>query len=148
MGLIERLIQSARRNLDRRVTGSEGEAVASYPTLADHRDLLVNARIGNQHHGTLALLARPHGDGAKDREVSAADILECNLGAGAPYHGSELRIEAQVQAEVAVASDLAVLAVELRQPDGQAEPGPESYSVEGRFDATGSAHLILRIQLG
>jgi hypothetical protein len=146
VGLIERLIKSARRNLDRRVTGSEGVAVASYPTLADHRDLLVNARIGNQHHGTLALHARPHGDGAKDREVSADDALECNLGAGAPYHGTELCIEAQVQA--VAAADLAVLAVELRQPDGQAEPGPESYSVEGRFDANGSAHLTLRIQLG
>lgn len=148
MGLIERLVQSVRRSLDQRVTGSEGVAVASYPTLADRRDLLVNARIGNQHHGTLALHARPHGDGAKERDVSAADALECNLGAGAPFHGTELRIEAQVQADVAVASDLAVLAVELRQPDGQAEPGPESYSVEGRFDATGCARLTLRIQLG
>ncbi len=146
MGLIERLIQSARRNLDRRVTGSKGEAVASYPTLADHRDLVVVARIGNQHHGTLALRARPHGDGVKEREIDAEDVLECNLGAGAPYHGTELRIEAQVHA--ATASDLAVLAVELRQPDGQAEPGPESYSIEGRFDAAGRAHLTLRIQLG
>lgn len=146
MGLIERLIQSARRNLDRRVTGSRGEAVASYPALADHRDLVVVARIGNQHHGTVALHARPHGDGVKEREIDADDLLECNLGAGAPYHGTELRIEAQVHA--AAASDLAVLAVELRQPDGQAEPGPESYSIEGRFDAAGRAHLTLRIQLG
>jgi hypothetical protein len=120
--------------------------MASYPTLADHRDLVVQARIGNQHHGTVALHAVPHGDDAKERDISATDVLECNLGAGAPYHGTELRIEAQVHARVA--SDLAVLAVELRQPDGQAEPGPESYSVEGRFDATGSAHLTLRIQLG
>jgi hypothetical protein len=140
------LIQSARRSLDRRVTGSTGEAFARYEHLADDRDLVVRARIDNQHHGTLHLHARAQGNGAEARELGGADVLECNLGAGAPFHGSELRVEAEVTA--ATPNTLAALAVELRQPDGQAERGPETYSVESRFDSAGQAHLILRIRLG
>ena len=156
MGLLEWFTRSARETLDREVHGAQGEAHAPYPDLVDGAPLRVKAQIGNGHRGTLVLRARPGppttdagaGKAPEEERAEAQDELAVDLGPGERYRGGALTIEARVDA---TSEALAVLAVEVSQPDPARAAAPpltfQTFSVESRFDADHQARLRVNVAL-
>src|SRR5689334_5818880 len=134
MGLLEWITRTVGRDLDRRVSGADGEASGRYEPLADDLALVVRARLGQGQQGTLRL----RGAGA---EHTGEGSLTAEAGTGAQLRGSTMAVEAEVH--TAPAGALATLTAELSQGDGLA-----TYSVEARPDANGRAHLRLVVDIG
>jgi hypothetical protein len=144
MGIWARWVLAMKKSLDGRVTGCQGEAHHRFASLVDAADLVVRARLPGGHKGTLGLCLHPvAGD---DVRAEGSGMLECNLGPGGPLHGAHLHIEARVENEAQ--PGLAVLAIELWQPNGHQAGTLESYSVESQFDARGQALLRMTVELG
>jgi hypothetical protein len=134
MGLLQWITRTVGRDLDRRVTGAQGEASGRYEPLADDPPLLVRARLGEGQQGTVRLRAA----GA---EHTGEGSVTAEVGTGAQLRGSSLSVEAEVRA--APGGALATLGVELSQGHGV-----QTYSVEARPDAGGRARLRLVVDLG
>lgn len=144
MGLLARWMTAVKKSLDGRVTGHMGEAHDRFSNLVDAADLVVRARLPGGHSGVLGLhIHPPTGD---DVRATGNSMLECNLGPGGPLHGAKLQIDAHVESQGQ--PGLAVLSVELCQPDGDQAGLMESYSVESRFSPQGQAALKMTIDLG
>ncbi len=135
---------SVKKSLDGRVVGHVGEAHDRFANLVDKADLVVRARLPGGHRGSLDLHVHPAG--GEEVQASGSGMLECNLGPGGPLHGARLQVESLVDNEGQ--SGLAVLSVELWQPNGDRAAILESYSVESQFNAQGRAMLKMTIDLG
>jgi hypothetical protein len=144
MGFLARWMLAVKKSLDGRVTGHVGEAHDRLSNLADATDLVVRARLPGGHRGALGLHVQP--PAGDDVQASGSGMLECNLGPGGPLHGAKLQVEAHVENEGQ--PGLAVLSVELCQPNGDQAGIMESYSVESQFDTHGQAMLKMTIDLG
>lgn len=144
MGFLSRWMLAVKKSLDERVVGHVGEAHDRFASLVDKADLVVRARLPGGHRGSLDLHVHP--TAGRDVQASGSGMLECNLGPGGPLHGARLQIESHVDSEGQ--SGLAVLSVELWQPNGDRADILESYSVESQFDPRGQAMLKMTIDLG
>jgi hypothetical protein len=151
MGWFARLTGAVGRDLDRRVSGAEATAEGRFD-LIDEAPLLVRAQLAEGQRGTL-LLRAPAGDPGHPagRQERGEGRLACELGAGRALRGGTLTVEADVVGSARPA-ELATLTVELSQPrSGDAAAAPhafETYSVQGRADEAGRAHLRLSVTLG
>jgi hypothetical protein len=139
MGLLGWITGAVGRDLDRQVSGAEGEATARFDRLIDDAPLVVQARLRDGQRGTLLL--RAQGDGSPHEE-RAENRLSCTLGPGRTLRAGTLTVEGTVSS--APARELAALTVEVSQPGGESS----TYSVEGRPDQTGGARLRLSVSLG
>jgi hypothetical protein len=144
MGFLARWMLAVKRTLDGRVVGHEGESHVRFSKLVDTADLVVRARLPGGHQGTLGLQLHPAA--SDDMRASGSGMLECNLGPAGPLHGARLQVEALLAKDGQ--PGLAVLAIELWQPNGEQAGVLESYSVESQFDARGQATLKMTIDLG
>ncbi len=134
MGLLDWITRTVGRDLDRRVSGAQGEASGRYEPLADDPPLVVRARLGQGQQGTVRMQA---GGAVHTGQAS----LTAEVGTGAQLRGSTLAVEAEVSA--VPAGGLATLTAELSQGHGL-----QTYSVEGRPDSAGRARLRLVVDLG
>jgi hypothetical protein len=144
VSFIDRLMQRVGRDLDRRVVGAEGSAHERFAEIKDDATLLISARVDGGR-GTIELAVQP-AEGAARTERGDGTVSTA-LEPAQDYRGATVTI----RADAAGGTDLAVLSVELAEPDPQGgERAPlarQSYSVEGRF-ADGRARLELVIDLG
>jgi hypothetical protein len=140
--IIDFMARSAGRTLDRRVQGASGHADGRYEELVDEADLLARASTSGTGHLVLEVLDK---DGQLVRREEGEDALQVNLGRGERLRAGVLTVDGVLLGDAA-GRKLAGLVLELSQ--SQAASGPQTFSVEGRFDAAGQAHLRLVITLG
>lgn len=154
MGLIDWISTRIGHDLDESVHGPAGVAHGRFDGLVDEAELIVRARLAGGHGGSIWL--RVHGvapDAPSDHVEAADGSVQATLGVAKPWRGGEVTVEAQVSGTAGATADpLAVLTVEVAQPDAQHAGGAplvfETYSVEGRLDGQDRAHLQLAVQLG
>jgi hypothetical protein len=151
MGLLGWLTSRIGRDLDERVHGSSGVARDRFQAADDTAELIVRARLGGDHAGSVTIRARAgEADGPAPVEQGGASAVTASLGAAKPWRGGEINVTAHVSGP-ADAAALAVLTVEVLQPEAGVPAAPplafQTYSVEGRFDASGHARLELGVTI-
>jgi hypothetical protein len=137
MGLLSWLDRTVGRDLDRRVSGSEGTAQGRFDRLDDEAPVQAQARLSGGQRGTVVLRARGEGP---PQEASGSGAASLELGPGKPWRGGSITAEAEVVA--ATPGALVTLTLEI------ASSQRESYSVEGRPDKSGTARLTFTVDLG
>jgi hypothetical protein len=133
MGLLAWITRAVGRDLDRRVSGSQGTAEGRFEPVID--DLPLRARVQlAEAQGTVELRAA----GRQERGIGSA---AAEVGPGRDLHGQTVSAEAEASGTPGA---LASLTLELSQGTERRE----TYSVEGRLDAGGRARLRLSVSLG
>lgn len=154
MSLLGWITSRIGQDLDEQVHGSSGVARDRFEPTLDDAELVVRARLAADPPATITVRAEARPDAGDDApmpvEQQGASAIELSLGAARPWRGGIVVVRAVANGPGA--GELAVLSVELLQPNAEVVDGPplafQTYAVEGRRDDQGRAALELHVQLG